>query len=168
MSYKLKKQYGIDFMIPAKKNFKVTKRITKQAQEEGYEKIKPGLEIEQFKKITDAPNYKGNLQAIVIKDRKFKKKRKSNQPEYAYFTSLSWKNALSLYEHTVGDGPSKTMQLKNYVNIGFLKISIAPSLMQSVLRSCFLLLCLICTYCSNPGMADVFQRNRLLPKEAWL
>jgi len=96
--YKLKKQYGIDFMIPAKKNFKVTKRITKQAQEEGYEKIKPGLEIKQFKKITDAPNYKGNLQAIVIKDRKFKKKRKSNQPEYAYFTSLPWKNALSLYE----------------------------------------------------------------------
>ncbi|WDN87425.1 hypothetical protein BuS5_00393 [Desulfosarcina sp. BuS5] len=34
----------------------------------------------------------------MIKDRKFKKKRKSNQPEYAYFTSLPWKNALSLYE----------------------------------------------------------------------
>ncbi len=96
--YKLKKQYGIDFMIPAKKNFKVTKRITKQAQEEGYEKIKPGLEIKKFKKITDAPNYKGNLQAIVIKDQKFKKKRKSNQPEYAYFTSLPWENALSLYQ----------------------------------------------------------------------
>ncbi len=73
-------------MISAKKNFKVTKRITKQSEEEGYEKI------------TDAPNYKGNLQAIVIKDRKFKKKRKSNQPEYAYFTSLPWKNALFLYE----------------------------------------------------------------------
>lgn len=96
--YKLKKQYGIDFIIPAKKNFKVTKRIIKQAQEEGYKKINPDLEIKQFEKITDAPNYKGNLQAIVIKDRKFKKKRKSNQPEYAYFTSLPWKNALPLYE----------------------------------------------------------------------
>ncbi len=96
--YKLKKQYGIDFMIPAKKNFKVTKRITKRAQEEGYEKIKPGLEIKKFTKITDAPNYEGNLQAIVIKDQKFKKKRKSNQPEYAYFTSLPWENVLSLYE----------------------------------------------------------------------
>jgi len=96
--YKLKKQYGIDFIIPAKKNFKVTKRITKQAQKEGYEKINTGLEIKHFKEITDAPNYEGNLQAIVIKDRKFKKKRKSNQPEYAYFTSLPWENALSIYE----------------------------------------------------------------------
>ena len=96
--YKLKKQYGIDFMIPAKKNFKVIKRLIKQARKEGYKKIKPGLEIKRFNKVTDAPNYKGSLQAIVVKDRKFKKKRKTNQPEYAYFTSLAWKNALSVYE----------------------------------------------------------------------
>jgi len=31
-------------MIPAKKNFKITKRITKQAQEEGYEKVKKSPE----------------------------------------------------------------------------------------------------------------------------
>jgi len=94
--YKLKKQYGIDFIIPAKKNFKVTKRITKQ--EKGYEKIKPGLEIKYFKQITDAPNYKGELRAIVVKDRNFKKKRKTNQPVYAYLTSLSWDNALAVYQ----------------------------------------------------------------------
>lgn len=95
---KLKKQYGIDFIVPAKKNLKVTKRLLKQAKEESFEKIKPGLEIKLFKQISDAPNYKDKLQAIVVKDSKFKKKRKSNQPVYAYLTSLPWNNALALYE----------------------------------------------------------------------
>lgn len=96
--FKLKKQYGIDFIVPAKKNLKVTKRIKKQAQEEGFEKINPGLEIKHFNQITDAPNYKGKLQAIVVKDKKFKKKRKTDQPVYAYLTSLSWDSALAVYQ----------------------------------------------------------------------
>lgn len=95
---KLKKQYGIDFIVPAKKNLKVTKRLLKQAKEKSFEKIKPGLEIKHFKQIADAPNYKDKLRAIVVKDSKFKKKRKSNQPVYAYLTSLPWNNALALYE----------------------------------------------------------------------
>jgi hypothetical protein len=45
---------------------KVTKRIKIQAVKEGFEKIKPGLEIKLFKQITDAPNYKRTLQAIVV------------------------------------------------------------------------------------------------------
>jgi len=96
--FKLKVHYGIDFIIPAKANLNVTKRIKKLAQKEGFEKIKPGLEIKYFKQITDAPNYKGELRAIVVKDRNFKKKRKTNQPVYAYLTSLSWDNALAVYQ----------------------------------------------------------------------
>ena len=96
--FKLKKQYGIDFIVPAKANLKVTKRLKKQVQKEGFEKIKPGLEIKHFKQITDAPNYEGKLQAILVKDRKFKKKRKTDQPVYAYLTALSWGNALAIYQ----------------------------------------------------------------------
>ena len=96
--FKLKAHYGIDFIIPAKANLNVTKRIKKLAQKEGFEKIKPGLEIAHFKQITDAPNYRGELRAIVVKDRNFKKKRKTNQPVYAYLTSLSWDNALAVYQ----------------------------------------------------------------------
>lgn len=96
--FKLKDQYGIDFIIPAKANLKVTKRLKKLAEKEGFEKIKPGLEIKHFKGITDAPNYKGQLQAIFVKDSKFKKKRKSYQPVYGYLTSLSWDNAFAVYQ----------------------------------------------------------------------
>ena len=96
--FKLKVHYGIDFIIPAKVNLNVTKRIKELAQKEGFEKINPGLEIAHFKQIIDAPNYKGELQAIVVKDRKFKKKRGTNQPVYAYLTSLSWDNALAVYQ----------------------------------------------------------------------
>ena len=96
--FKLKKQYGIDFIVPAKANLNVTKRLKKQAQKEGFEKINSDLEIKHFKKITDAPNYKGELQAIFVKDKKFKKKRKTNQPVYGYITSLSWDSALAVYQ----------------------------------------------------------------------
>ena len=96
--FKLKKQYDIDFIVPAKANLNVTKRLKKQAQEESFEQIKPGLEIKLFKGITDAPNYKDKLQAIFVKDEKFKKKRKTHQPVYGYLTSLSWDSALAIYE----------------------------------------------------------------------
>jgi hypothetical protein len=96
--FKLKKQYGIDFIVPAKANLNVTKRLKKQGQEEGFEQIKPGLEIKLFKDITDAPNYKGSLRAILVKDKKFKKKRKTYQPVYGYLTSLSWDSALAVYQ----------------------------------------------------------------------
>ena len=96
--FKLKKQYGIDFIVPAKANLNVTKRLKKQAQKEGFEKINSDLEIKYFKQITDAPNYKGELRAIFVKDKKFKKKRKSNQPVYGYITSLSWDSALAVYQ----------------------------------------------------------------------
>ena len=62
--FKLKKQYGIDFIVPAKASLNVTKRLKKQAQKEDFEKINSDLEIKHFKQITDAPNYKGELQAI--------------------------------------------------------------------------------------------------------
>jgi hypothetical protein len=95
---KLKNQYQIDFIIPAKANLKVTKRVKQQAEKEGFEQIKPGLEITRFTDITDAPNYEGKLQAIVVKDKTCKKKRKTNQPVHAYLTSLSWNNALAVYQ----------------------------------------------------------------------
>lgn len=95
---KLKKQYGIDFIVPAKANLNVTKRLKKQAQKEGFEKINSDLEIKHFKQIADAPNYKGELQAILVKDKKFKKKRKTYQPVYGYLTSLSWDSALAVYQ----------------------------------------------------------------------
>lgn len=96
--FKLKIQYGIDFIVPAKANLNVTRRLKKQAQEEGFEKINSDLEIKYFKQITDAPNYKGKLRAIFVKDKKFKKKRKTNQPVYGYLTSLSWDSALAVYQ----------------------------------------------------------------------
>lgn len=95
---RLKRDYGIDFMVPAKSNFLVTKRLKREAEKEGFDKIKPGLEIKLFKDITDAPNYDGNLQAIVVKDEKAKKKRKTHQPVHVYLTSLSWESALALYQ----------------------------------------------------------------------
>ena len=81
--FKLKMHYGINFIIPAKANLNVTKRIKKLVLKEGFEKIKPSLEIKYFKQITDAPNCKGELQAIVVKDRNFKKKRKTDQLVYS-------------------------------------------------------------------------------------
>jgi hypothetical protein len=95
---RLKEHYGVDFITPAKANLKVTKRLKQEAAKSGFEKIKPGLEIKHFKEIKDAPNYPGTLQAIVVKDKNFKKKRKTAQPVYAYLTSLSWNSALAVYE----------------------------------------------------------------------
>jgi len=43
-------------------------------------------------------NYTNNLQAILVKDKKFKKKRKTYQPVYGYLTSLSWDSALAVYQ----------------------------------------------------------------------
>jgi hypothetical protein len=95
---KLKNKYGIDFMVPAKSDFIVSKSLIKKAQKEGFDKIKPGLEIKKFENVEDAPNYDGQLQAIVVKDKKAKKKRKKNQPIHVYLTSLPWDNALALYQ----------------------------------------------------------------------
>lgn len=95
---KLKKQYGIDFMVPIKANFLVGKRLQQDAQKTGFEKIKPGLAIKRFAQVTDAPNYDGELQAIVVKDEKARKKRKKHQPVHVYLTSLPWQNALALYQ----------------------------------------------------------------------
>jgi hypothetical protein len=96
--WKLKSQYGIDFITPVKSNFIVTKRLSKEAEKHGLEKIKPGLEIKWFDGVSDAPNYDGTLQAIVVKDAKAKKKRKKHQPIHVYLTSLQWKNSLAVYQ----------------------------------------------------------------------
>jgi hypothetical protein len=95
---KLKQSYGIDFIIPAKANFLITKRLKEKAKEEDFETINPGLKIKHVTGITDAPNYKNNLQAIVVKDKKAKKKRKTHQPVHVYITSLSWESALAVYQ----------------------------------------------------------------------
>jgi len=72
---RLKKDYGIDFVVPIKANFLVSKRLQKEAHKTGFEKIKPGLEIKRFDRVNDAPNYDGELQGIVVKDEKARKKR---------------------------------------------------------------------------------------------
>lgn len=95
---KLKRIYHIDFMVPAKAHFVVSRRLVKKAQKEGFTTINPGLEITRFENITDAPNYEGKLQAIVVKDKKAKKMRKTEQPIHVYLTSLPWKSALALYQ----------------------------------------------------------------------
>ena len=96
--YKLKYKYGIDFIVPAKTDFISTKRLKKEAKEEDFKTINPGLKIKQVSALTDAPNYKGHLNAIVVKDKKSKKKRQKNQPVHVYFTSLSWESALAIYQ----------------------------------------------------------------------
>lgn len=95
---KLKSQYKIDFIVPVKSSFLVCKRLKKEAEKTGFERIKPGLEIKLISQVTDAPHYDGNLQAIVVKDEKAKKKRKTDQPVHVYLTSLSWENALAIYQ----------------------------------------------------------------------
>jgi hypothetical protein len=95
---KLKNKYGIDFIVPAKSNLLVTKRLKREAKEEDFDKINKDLEIKLVKEITDAPNYDGKLQAIVVKDKKAKKKRKKHQPVHVYLTSLSWESALAIYQ----------------------------------------------------------------------
>jgi hypothetical protein len=95
---RLKRIYGVDFIVPAKSNFVLSKRLIKEAQKEGFITIKPGLEITRFENITDAPNYDGELQAIVVKDKKAKKMRKTYQPIHVYVTSLPWKSAQALYQ----------------------------------------------------------------------
>jgi predicted transposase YbfD/YdcC len=94
---KLKKKYGIDFMVPVKSSFIVSRNLIKIAQKDGFTKIKPGLEIKQFENVENAPHYDGKLQAIVVKDEKAKKKRKKNQPIHVYLTSLPWKDASAIY-----------------------------------------------------------------------
>lgn len=96
--WKLKTQYGIDFITPAKSNFNVTKRLSKEAENQGFEKIRPGLEIKRFDAVSDAPNYAGTLQALVVKDAKAKKKRKKHQPIHVYLTSLEWTKSLAIYQ----------------------------------------------------------------------
>jgi hypothetical protein len=95
---KLKKAYGIDFIVPAKGNFLLTKRLKKEAKTGDFTKIKPGLEMKYHQNITDGPNYAFELQAIVVKDKKAKKKRQKHQPIHVYLTSLSWDSALAVYE----------------------------------------------------------------------
>jgi len=95
---KLKTRYGIDFIVPVKSSFLVSKRLRKEAKKTGLEKIKAGLEIKRFDQVTDAPNYEGQLQAIVVEDEKAKKKRKKHQPVHVYLTSLPWQSALALYQ----------------------------------------------------------------------
>lgn len=92
---RLKYHYGIDFIVPAKSNFLATKRLLKESED--FRKISPDVEIRYVRNITDAPNYNGNLQAIVVKDKKAKRKRKTQQPVHVYFTSLSWNNASAIY-----------------------------------------------------------------------
>jgi len=94
----LKSQYGIDFITPVKSNFIVSKRLSKEAEKHGFEKIKPGLEIKRFARVMDAPGYAGALQALVVKDAKAKKKRKKHQPIHVYLTSLEWKKSLAVYQ----------------------------------------------------------------------
>ena len=95
---KLKKKYGIDFVVPAKSSFIVSKNLIEKAKKEDFKKIKPGLEIKYFDNVEDAPNYEEKLNAIVVKDEKAKKKRKKNQPIHVYLTSLPWKDALAIYQ----------------------------------------------------------------------
>jgi hypothetical protein len=95
---KLKKQYGIDFIVPAKANLNVTKRLKRQARDEDFETIRKGLRIKFEKSVEDAPNYDGKLQAIVVKDIKAKKKRKSKQPVHVYLTSLTWASSIAIYK----------------------------------------------------------------------
>lgn len=95
---KLKYKYDIDFIVPAKANLLVTKRLKKEAKEQDFEKIKPGLSIKHVTNISDAPNYDGELQAIVVKDSKAKKSRKKEQPVHVYLTSLSWTSSMALYQ----------------------------------------------------------------------
>jgi len=95
---KLKKEYNIDFIVPVKSSFLVSKRLKKEAKKTGFAKINPGLEICKFENITDAPNYVDQMQALVVKDVKAKKKRAKHQPVHVYLTSLPWKNAAALYQ----------------------------------------------------------------------
>jgi len=96
--WKLKNQYGIDFITPVKSSFIVSKRLSREAEKQGFDKIKPGLEIKRFDTVSDAPSYDGTLQAIVVKDAKAKKMRKNHQPIHVYLTSLEWKKSLAMYE----------------------------------------------------------------------
>ena len=96
--HKLKNTYRIDFVVPAKANLKVTKRLKEQAKEGDFETIDKGLRIKFEKLVEDAPNYSGKLRAIVVKDIKAKKKRKSAQPVHVYLTSLSWNSSLAIYQ----------------------------------------------------------------------
>jgi hypothetical protein len=96
--WKLKNEYGIDFITPVKSSFIVSKRLINEAEKHDFEKIKPGLEMKRFDAVTDAPNYEGTLQAIVVKDAKAKKMRKKHQPIHVYLTSLEWKKSLAIYE----------------------------------------------------------------------
>ncbi len=92
----LKNQYGIDFLTPAKSNFNISKRLIKEAAN-GFDKIRPGLEMKRFDGISDAPSYGGKLQAIVVKDIKAKKRRYKHQPTHVYLTSLEWNKTLAIY-----------------------------------------------------------------------
>jgi len=96
--WRLKSQYGIDFITPVKSNFIVSKRLSKEAEKHSFEKIKPGLEIKRFDGVSDAPSYAGALQGLVVKDAKAKKKRKKLQPIHVYLTSLEWKKSLAVYQ----------------------------------------------------------------------
>ena len=54
--HKLKHTYQIDFVVPAKPNFKVTKRLKEQSREGDFETTKKNLRIEFEKLLEDAPD----------------------------------------------------------------------------------------------------------------
>ena len=95
---KLKKKYGIDFMVPAKASFTVSKNLKKKAKKEGFVKIDSSLELKSYEDVKDVTHYDGKIHAIVVKDKKAKKLRKTYQPVHVYLTTLSWKSAQALYQ----------------------------------------------------------------------
>jgi len=95
---KLKKKHGIDFMVPAKSNFIVSKKLIEKAQKEGFVKINDSLALKSYKNVKEVTTYDGTINAIVVKDKKAKKLRKTYQPIHVYLTTLPWKSAQALYQ----------------------------------------------------------------------
>ena len=163
--YKLKYKYGIDFIVPAKTDFISTKRLKKEAKEEDFKTINPGLKIKQVSALTDAPNYKGHLNAIVVKDKKSKKSAKIISPYMYILHPFHGKAPWRFTKRTDNVGRLKIMLSKNSASIGFWKTFTVRNIRLFAPISFFQSSCSISISYSNQNMEGVSKKNLWPQKE---
>jgi len=94
--YKLKHQYGIDFIIPGEYRLDAVKDAIALAGEyrrHSFTVVKPGIEIAPCFSMTSYDSYgdgrdRGTINVLLVKDMTIPKKRENRDRIYSYLTSL--------------------------------------------------------------------------------
>jgi hypothetical protein len=108
--YKLKHEYGIDFIIPGEDRLEVVKDALKLSDgtyfRHAFRQVKEGIEVAACYAMMSYESYadgaeKGTINVLLVKDTTISKKRENKDRIYSYLTSLSMQRGDSveqLYE----------------------------------------------------------------------